>query len=292
VVKLARSLRLRPQRDAATSDEASAARQRARRQAREQPPECPEGWQIGPPDFVIMGAEKAGTSRWLRLMQSHPDVYHEAAASELHFFDGFADRWPTADDIHRYHQYFPRPTGGVTGEKTPMYLTLFWVARMLAQAAPDARIIVLLRDPVERFLSGRAHAEQYREESLATGTTDAGFTRRAVETAFQRGLYSIQLAWILDAFPREQVLAIQYEACNADPLGQLARTFAFIGLPDHTPDDSLVGKQINPSKVERQPIEPERRELIARLYQRDVLRLREMVPDLDLGRWPNFRHLA
>jgi hypothetical protein len=239
-----------------------------------------------------MGAEKAGTSRWLRLMEEHPDIHHLKRVGELHFFDHFADRWPTPDDIHRYHRFFPRPPGGMTGEKTPMYMTLYWAPRMLAEAAPDARIIVMLRDPVDRYLSGRTHAEQYRAEAVASGTSDEAFTRRAVETAFHRGEYATQLGWILEAFQREQVLAIQYERCSADPLGELARTFTFIGLANHTPEERLMARQVNAARIDKVPIEPQRQELIARLYEPEVRRLRELVPDLDLSLWPSFANLA
>jgi hypothetical protein len=152
--------------------------------------------------------------------------------------------------------------------------------------------MVMLRDPVERYLSGRTHAERYREESLAAGSTDESFTRRAVETAFQRGMYATQLGWILDAFPREQVMAIQYERCNDDPIGELGRTFAFLGLPPHIPAEQLLSRQVNAARIEKVPIEPERQELIARLYQPEVERLKQLVPELDLALWPSFAHLA
>jgi hypothetical protein len=105
-------------------------------------------------------------------------------------------------------------------------------------------------------------------------------------------MYATQLGWILDAFPREQVMAIQYERCNADPLGELARTFAFLGLPEHTPGEGLLSQQVNAARTEKVPIEPERQELIARLYRPEVERLKQLVPELDLALWPSFAHLA
>jgi hypothetical protein len=279
---IARGLGLRPKQES----------QKARIAAFEQPPVCPPGWSIGPPDFVIMGAEKAGTSRWLRLLESHPAIYHRARVSELHFFDDFADRWPTEADFDRYRSFFPRPPGGLAGEKTPMYMTLFWAPRMLAEVAPDARVLVIVRDPVERYLSGRTFAERYREQSRTSGANDASFTRRAVETAFARGLYATQLGWILDVYPREQLLVLQYERCSAEPLAEVARTFAFLGLPNHAPGEDLLAQRVNPGTADRVPIEPQRRELIARLYEHEVLRLRELVPELDLALWPSYAHLA
>ena len=52
------------------------------------PPAIPEGWQVGPPHFVGVGAQKAGTSWWNRLIEAHPDVVNAGGQpKELHFFD-------------------------------------------------------------------------------------------------------------------------------------------------------------------------------------------------------------
>ncbi len=260
-------------------------------QPRPTPPECPPGWVVGPPDFVIVGAEKSGTSRWLRLLRQHPDIHSLEGFREIHFWDDIAGRWPTEDDFDRYHRFFPRPPGGLAGEKTPHYMSLWWVPRMLAEAAPKAKIIVLLRDPVERYVSGRTQLEKYRDENVSRGMSDVVYTRRSVESSMHRGQYALQLPWIMDAFPPEQVLILQYERCNLAPANELARTFAFIGVEPFTPDAAALQREVNPAWMEKLPLEPERRELMRRLYEPEVLRLTAMVPDLDLSLWPNFAHL-
>ena len=70
-----------------------------------EPPPCPPGWHTGPPDFVILGAQKAGTTWWFRLIEAHPGVVQpETQRPELHFFDRLTDTWPTAaDQIGRAH---------------------------------------------------------------------------------------------------------------------------------------------------------------------------------------------
>ena len=101
-------------------------------------PECPDGWQTGPPDFVILGAQKSGTSWWQGLVEEHPQVVRPPGQRmELHFFDHFWDRWPSDEQFERYLRYFPRPEGGLVGEKTPGYLYQPWVAPMLARVAPQ-----------------------------------------------------------------------------------------------------------------------------------------------------------
>ena len=256
------------------------------------PPECPPGWQVGPPDFVIVGAEKAGTSRWLRLLAEHPDVHLAMGMQELHFFDEIAGRWQTQVDIDTYHRFFPRPSGAITGEKTPQYMSLWWIPQMLAGAAPNARIIVLVRDPIDRYISGRTQMEKYRAISIERGLNDRAYTKRAVDTSMHRGQYALQLTWLMDAYPREQILVLQHEQCVESTLPMLARTLEFLGIAPFTPDAELLAKEVNPARTDKVPLEPERRELLVRLYRPEVRRLKELVPDLDLSLWPDFADLA
>ena len=254
------------------------------------PPHCPPDWSVGPPDFVIYGAPKAGTTRWQSLLAAHPDVHFRRR--EVHFFDGIAARWLTADDIARYHSYFPRPPGSITGEKTPGYMSIFWSARMLAEAAPDARVIVLLRDPVDRYISDRTHHERLREREMGRRVPQARFERETVKGCFERGRYASQMEVLYDSFPREQVQVVQFEASIREPVEQLARTYAFLGLAPFVPEPAVLERRVNPAKAYTVETEPERLELITRLYRTDVTRLKRLVPDLDLTLWRNFADLA
>ncbi len=142
------------------------------------PPACPAGWRTGPPDFVGVGAQRSGTTRWFDLIVAHPQVTAPLATrKELHYFDRFHSDAFTARDAMDYSEYFPRPEGTLTGEWSPSYLASPWAPAMLASAAPKTRLLVLLRDPVERYLSGlqRHHrVARARGEPLnATAPLDA-----------------------------------------------------------------------------------------------------------------------
>jgi hypothetical protein len=258
---------------------------------RPEPPECPPGWTVGAPDFVIVGAEKSGTSRWLRILRNHPDVHIATGGREIHFWDDFMTRWPTQQDIERYHSYFPRPPGARTGEKTPQYMSLWWAPRLLAMAAPDAAIVVMVRDPVERYVSGRTQLEKYRPAD-ASRQKLREFERRAVELSMHRGQYALQLDWLRLAFPPERILVLQHEACIADTQGQLDRTLAHIGLPAWTVPFEVADEPVNAAWLAKVPLEDERRALLRDLYRPEVARLKAMVPDLDLSLWPNYADLA
>ena len=247
------------------------------------PPKVPAGWRVGPPHYVGVGAQKAGTSWWNRLIEAHPDVVNAGGLKkELHYFDR---SWETPfgeDDVARYHHYFPVPEGGgkVTGEWTPGYLIDFWTPELIARAAPDARILVLLRDPIDRFRSGLTHQLATSREPLR---------HRDIQGAFQRSVYAPQLRRVLAAFPAEQVWVGQYEACRADPARELARTYAFLGLGPHEPGADAFRGEVNPTTHEKfEPGAALQASLLAG-YANDMAQVAELVPGLDLSLWPSAR---
>jgi hypothetical protein len=264
---------------------ASRALAEARRQGRQarraalRPPACPADWRTGPPDFVGVGVQKAGTSWWFSLLIAHPDVHYDAALpKELRFFDRFWREPFTPADAVAYARFFPRPPGGVAGEWTPRYLSDYWAPPLLAEAAPDAKILVLVRDPVERYRSGVTH-------DLQLGAAPHPST---AQHAFERGFYAAQLTRLFTHFPRERVLVLQYERCLADPWPELERTYRFVGVADATWRPGDVDRRVNETKVAKVPLDERlRRELVAR-YADDVAHLFTLCPELDAALWPNF----
>lgn len=257
-------------------------------------PECPPGWRTGAPDFVILGAQKSGTTWWFRLIEQHPGVVQPAKQRpELHFFDRLWGEWPDTATIERYHRYFPRPEGALIGEKTPEYLSCPWVPPMIKLAAPDARAIILLRDPVERYVSGLSHHDRGGLVNDDEGLGRAfGDRMRVVTDAIGRGLYAAQVEWLMEAYPADRLLVLQYERCAADAAAQLSRTFAFLGLPDHTLSAEELARPRNKAKLEKVAVPPEHLELLRRYYAPEVRRLRALTDEIDLSLWPNFRELA
>ena len=101
------------------------------------------------PDFIIIGAQRAGTTSLTKWLYSHPQV-EPARTREVHFFDLNYDR-----GLRWYRSNFPiRREGQVTGESTPYMLFHPLAPERAARDLPDTtRFIVLLRDPVERAIS-------------------------------------------------------------------------------------------------------------------------------------------
>lgn len=239
------------------------------------PPACPESWSTGAPDFIGLGAQRSGTTWWYDLIAAHPGV-HPGIAKELHLLRRY---WQAPFDTaaaDRYASFFPRPAGQLVGEWSPGYLPHFWVPPLLTLAAPDARFLVMLRDPVERYQSGLAL--RARTRSLKFGDATA---------SFRLGLYGSQLEHLFRCVDRDRVLVLQFERCRTDPRGELARTYRFLGLDDTVVPDDLSGVR-NESRGPKPPLPDQVRQSLLRAYEPDLARLGALDLGLDLGLWPSW----
>jgi hypothetical protein len=245
---------------------------------RNEPPETPAGMQPAPPDFVGVGTARSGTTWWDALIHAHRDVIRvDGVPKEVHYFDRFADASFGPADADRYHAFFPRPPGKLAGEWTPGYMLHYWTPAQLRAAAPDARLLVLLRDPVERFRSGLTLTENRM--------TFSWNARGAANGGYQRGIYADQLLRLWRVFPREQVLILQYERCVRDPVGQLRRTFEFVGLDPEPAAGLAVQRRVNETRGDKVPLTGEQTRTLVERYAPENERLSSLVPELDLDLW-------
>ena len=245
-------------------------------------PPAPAGEETGPPDFVGIGVQKAGTTWWYELLCSHPDVHHAAAThKERHFFARFAVEAFGPEQCARYHAWFPRPPKTITGEWTPDYVQQPWVAPLLEVAAPSTRLLVMVRDPVERFVSGVAHEPPSPGANQGTVLADA----------ISRGFYAAALRPWVERFGADRFLVLQYERCVADPRGELGRTWAFLGV-DPTPASTLPAARlvepVSPTRGAKLALAADARRRLSELYAPDVSALLAQFPHLDRGLWTNF----
>lgn len=210
------------------------------------------------PDFVIVGAQKAGTTSLYAYLTAQPDVL-PAASKEVHFFDTCDwERGPGA-----YRAYFPtrarmrvrswsRRRPSLTGEASPYYLYHPLAPERLAATVPGAKVIILLRDPVERTLShywhevrgGREHLPlrealqvepdrlRGREAALRDGAAQCRHRDHQVFSYLDRSRYSRQVARYLELFPPEQVLVLKSELLFDDDGATKQRIGEFLGLTE------------------------------------------------------------
>jgi sulfotransferase family protein len=242
------------------------------------PPKCPEGSHTAPPDFIGLGAQRCGTTWLYSLIAAHPGVHGEAV-KELHYFHRYWNRPFDATDATTYAQYFPRADGLLAGEWSPGYLSHFWVPPLLDAAAPDAKLLVSLRDPVERYRSGLALQSETRRPNAASAST-----------AFRLGCYGMQLEHLFSSVDRARVLVVQFEACTRDPVGAIARIYEFLGL-DATFRPPSIERRVNEARTKKLDLDPDRRTALVDAYTPDVERLLALDVAVDVRAWPNFDHL-
>jgi hypothetical protein len=256
---------------------------RARRQA----PEVPPGWTVGPPDFIGIGVHKAGTTWWFNLLLAHPGVDGDPARKELHMLGQLRRMELTPERLAWYHRQFPRAPGHRAGEWTPRYMAMPALPAIIERVAPQARLLAIVREPVERYRSGLSQWLELARDDPADLDLRAG-----QREAFMRGLYGRQVQRIVDVVGSDRLLVLQYERCARDAQAEYDRTLAHVGLERHVLDPGLLGRRVNATEIEKEPLTPAEEERLVAEYAPDVRLLATLVPDLDLDLWPRFRDAA
>lgn len=189
--------------------------------------------------FLVAGVQKGGTTALFDYLGDFPDIAL-SQVKEVHFFDDESQDW-ARPDYGAYHARFPEAAGRPCGEATPIYT--YWPQSLERVAAynPAMRLILVLRDPVQRAWS------HWRMEYARGAETQpfAWCIRQGRQRLFEaepwghhreysyveRGFYGEQVAGALELFPREQVLILRSEDLRAAPGPALADVRNFLGLP-------------------------------------------------------------
>jgi sulfotransferase family protein len=201
------------------------------------------------PDFIIIGAQKCGTTYLYSELARHPGVA-PALTKEVRFF---GSNYRKGVDWYRAH--FPaHAQGSITGEATPYYLFYPHTPKRIAKVVPQAKLIVLLRNPANRAYSHYRHevrlgferlsfeealaCEQERlrgeRERMLADETYSSYTYPNY-SYLARGIYVDQLRSWLNIFPRDQVLILKAEDFYGDVPKTLRQITAFLGLPPWEP---------------------------------------------------------
>jgi hypothetical protein len=231
------------------------------------------------PTFICVGAGKAGTTWLWDVLRRHPDVFLPEE-KELHWFndisyDGPDVRNPNhAKPLGWYLGFFREARADqVCGEISPSYLWSRSAPELIHRFDPEMRILVLLRDPVERLFSSYLFGRQ-------VGQIGALSFEEALERfphLLERAPASGSVARYLDLFGRDQVHVVLYDDLLADPAGVLRGVQRFIGVRELVPDD--VGSRRNVTGASRFP-----RTTMALMQGRMWLRKRGLEPLVDLGK--------
>ncbi len=204
------------------------------------------------PDFIIIGAQRCGTTSLYDYLTQHPRIV-PALRKEIHYFDNHFDRGPAWYRAFFYRAALRRLWAScLTGEATPYYLFHPHAAARLAADVPAARLIVMLRNPIDRAYSHYLHEQRLGLETLPFAAAVAQETERVQTSAaalrspgaydaahhhftyLQRGLYAAQLQTWQQHFARSQMSIIISESFFAQPARALVETLTFLGVADTT----------------------------------------------------------
>jgi hypothetical protein len=214
------------------------------------------------PDFMIVGAGKAGTTSLAAWLRAHPEVF-VPVEKELHFFDQF---WERGTDWYR-DQFAAAPPGTRVGEATAAYMVHAVYIDRMAAVAPEAALIAILRNPIHRArsqydhmvarggrawepyetLGGRPGPLSFAEVVELELTMDPSDWRTA-GMCLARGRYIDQLRNLTRRFSRDQIHVALYDDLVNDPHGLFARACDFLGV-DAAVQPEIVGQAFDPLEL-------------------------------------------
>jgi hypothetical protein len=201
------------------------------------------------PDFLVIGAPKAGTTALHTALARHPGLYLSRVKEPKFFLtDGPPPDRGGPGDAQTYREHVWRredyealfsaaPAGTLRGESTPFYLYDLAAQRRIRDLIPDVRLIVILRDPVERAHSNWTHLWSAGREPAGDFLRACAEEDRRVAAGWSAfwhylrlGRYGEQLDHLFTLFPREQVLVFRYIRLLDEPARVLDEICAFLGV--------------------------------------------------------------
>jgi hypothetical protein len=202
------------------------------------------------PDFFIIGAPKAGTTALHAALATHPELFMSRVKEPKFFLcDGNPPpKHGGPGDAHSYREWIWRredyealfahaPAGALRGESTPFYLFDLPAHERIRRLIPQAKLIAILRDPVDRAYSNWTHLWSDGLEPISDFMAACAEEERRVEAGWARfwryrglGRYGEQLQHLFSVFPRDQIHLLRYKELVDQPHESLNRICKFLGI--------------------------------------------------------------
>jgi hypothetical protein len=179
-------------------------------------------------DFIGVGAARCGTSWIARCLREHPAIFLPEK-KELHYFNDDRRYEPSLAGLIPYFE--DAETGQLLGEFTPRYMIDATAMERIGRAFPRAKILVMLRDPVDRAFSQWCYFRfnKKKEGEADFRTALGGFYR---EDYVIKSLYAPQIERLLKLFDRKSVWAALFDDIREDPAGLIRGLYRFLGVAD------------------------------------------------------------
>jgi hypothetical protein len=258
------------------------------------------------PNFIVLGAAKAGTTALYHYLNQHPQVYM-SPLKETNFFalmneplnfcgpgdDDFINRF-SLTTMKQYQGQFAHSGDAIAvGEASPLYLYSPKAPPRIKQYIPDAKLIIMLRHPIERAYSAFLHLVRDGRET----TTDFGEALKLEDERIAAGwehiwhyknmsLYYDQIKRYYDLFDRSQIKFYLYYDFRTEPCRVLQDVFRFVDVDENfAPDTSLRHNETTTMcNTLKPPLSPEVWTQLYGEFHDDILKLQELT-GRDLSRW-------
>jgi hypothetical protein len=223
------------------------------------------------PDFLILGAPRSATTSLHYYLMQHPSIAM-SRLKEPNYFLFDPDSRPMIDDpriitksvsdLASYERLFPTENPGAIGEASPLYLYTHRTPELISRTLPDARLISVVREPVERAYSHLRYVQPDLGDRAPAAFADAVRTELPLSDGPYRsgthnlrlGRYFAQLERCRDWFPNERLLVLRFEDIETNAPTTLAAVCRFLGVDDSYQFDVVnryARSQTSPSVIDR-----------------------------------------
>lgn len=257
------------------------------------------------PNFVILGAAKAGTTALYHYLTQHPEIYM-TPTKETNFFSLMDDRLDfrgpgdqeyisrfSITTLEEYRaQFRGRTTETAVGEASPLYLYCPQAPPRIREYLPDAKLVAILRNPVARAYSAFLHLVRDGRETAADFESALREEEARIRDRWEHiwhyqrmGFYHEQLKRYYDLFDREQIRVYTYQRFTTATPAVLQDLFRFLGVDDSfAPDLTVRHNSASIPAHLRPPLLPDVWTELQRAYREDVLRLQDLT-GLEVSHW-------
>jgi hypothetical protein len=238
------------------------------------------------PDFLIIGAQKCGTTALQNFLNEHPMV--QRSEKEIHYFDMNFDK---EESWYKTQIGAGIKPGLLLGDKSPYYLFHPLVPQRVASLYPDTKIIIILRNPIDRAYSHYWHnVFNFRESLTFEEALNAEASRLQGEkdkllqdpsynsmnyknfSYIARGYYAEQIKIWRNYFPNEQIFILFTKDLKTKPDIVMNEVFQFLGIPSKSGYQQYVQRS-----VKYKPMNPETRRWLIDLYRPYNRQLKELL---------------
>ncbi|PZD73548.1 hypothetical protein C1752_02145 [Acaryochloris thomasi RCC1774] len=241
--------------------------------------------------FVIAGTQKGGTTALDSFLRQHPAVCMPANVKETHFFyedqhfEGLNHLFGPA--YSHYHKYFvPSPQTKIVGEASPSYMWYEKAPERMYKYNPALKVILILRNPVERAFSHWNMATMRESESfdffeaIRTERERARPKQNRTISYIERGFYVAQIRRIQRFFPDSQIKIFLSEDLRLSHQETLQKIYEFLEIsPASVPPQKIVHERTYAKKISEESVS-----YLRKIFEPEIKHL-ELIIDRDLSAW-------